>query len=422
LKEDDDDVHYHGVDKAEEHLSYDDALERLLAVIVPVKSETIRAEHSLGRIVSKDVVSRVDIPELPRSTRDGYAVKINAETPAGSRFRVSGEARIGRITKLSVAERESVKVATGSFLPKEANAVVMKEYADLHEDDIELTKAIGVHDNIMDSGEDFPRGTVLLKLGTRIYPQHLGLFSIVGEKKLSVFKKPSVAVLSTGDELVDSKVLKPSDKLYDATRPFVKSELAEIGARVVDLGIAKDDERDIKTKIARGLRCDALILSAGSSVGDRDFVSTVVESFKKVKMLVHGIAMRPSSPTGLAVFEGKPFILLPGFPTSAFVSFFVLARPAILKLSGSSSFHYPTTKAKLVDSYSGNPGLTHFLRVSVTKNGTEYDARIVKPTEAQYSGWLRTANGIAVIEQGRGTVDAGTHVDVFLISDVQKSR
>jgi molybdenum cofactor synthesis domain-containing protein len=414
----DDHVHYHGVDKAEEHLSYETALEKLLAAIVPVMGEFVGAEASLGRIAFRDIVSRVGIPKLPRSTRDGYAVKITSEAPTGSRFRISGEARIGKIPKLVVAGGTAVKVATGSFLPRGANAVVMKEYANLQGQTIEISKSILVHDNIMESGEDFQKGTVLLKRGTRIHPQHLGLLSMVGEKKVNVFKRPKVAVLSTGDELFDSSSSAKQNKVYDATRPFVKSMLAEIGADVVDLGIAKDAERDIRSKIASGLRCDALILSAGSSVGERDFVSSVVGSFKNVKVLLHGVAMRPSSPTGLATFGGKPFILLPGFPTSAFVSFFVLARPAILKLAGSSNVHYPMIKARLLDSYSGNAGLTHFLRIQVSRNGEEYEARIIKPTEAQYSGWLRSANGIAIISPGRGTVDAGEKVDLFLIAEI----
>ena len=182
----------------------------------------------------------------------------------------------------------------------------------------------------------------------------------------------------------------------------------ELGGIPVDLGIARDNLDEVKSKMIEGLSYDALFLSAGSSVGERDYVTRAAESIKGVKILVHGVAMRPSSPTGLAVHRGKPLILLPGFPTSAIVSFFVFGRPAILKLGGSSSLDYPMIRATINDDYVGKAGVTHFLRVRISRDGEMYRAKIVRPTEAQFSSWLREANGIAVIgRDGRTSVKRG---------------
>ncbi|MDA4130422.1 MAG: molybdopterin-binding protein, partial [Thaumarchaeota archaeon] len=181
-----------------------------------------------------------------------------------------------------------------------------------------------------------------------------------------------------------------------------------------------DNFQKIRSKLVKSLECDAVILSAGSSVGERDYVTRALESISGLTTLVHGVAMRPSSPTGLTTYKGKPVILLPGFPTSAIVSFYVFGRPAVLKLAGSSSTQPPLIKATIMDEYSGKKGLTHFLRVLVKKEGGEYIVSIVRPTEAQYSSWLRVANGIAIIGENGGStvVKPGEEVSVFLIAEI----
>lgn len=411
-------THYHGVDKAEEHLAYGEAVKLLLDQISPTGSELIALRLATGRILATDVTSPMDIPHLAKSTRDGYAVNIPKDTNDGARFNIVGELRIGVIPKLRVKEGEAVSIATGAFLPNGANAVLMKEYARREGNTIVSTKQIRINENTLSKGEDVNKGKVLLSKGIRIRPHHVALLSMVGAKKVRVYRKPKVAFFSTGDELVDSESQIKENKIYDGTRPFIKSMLEEMGVEPVDLGIAKDDFKVIRSKMLRGLRYDALLLSAGSSVGERDFVSRAALSVKGVKMLVHGIAMRPSSPTGLAVYKRRPFILLPGFPTSAIVSFLALARPAILKRSGSSDIGYTVVRAKMAEGFQTRPGLTQFLRVRVKRENEAYSATIVRPTEAQYSGWLASANGIAIIGSDRSEIKPDDSVDVFLIGDI----
>jgi molybdopterin molybdotransferase len=419
-------THYHGVDKASEHISVEAALELFLSEISPLSSELVKVPQSLGRVCSEDVTSKFDIPRYARSTRDGFAIKVasSKDTPPGSEFKIKGEVRIGKRAKILAKEGEAIRLATGSFTPIGSNAVVMKEYCEVGKNGstLVITKEARMGDNILQKGEDIQKGSTVLLQGTRIQPHHIALLAMVGVTQIRAFRRPRIAFFSTGDELVDvrsSATKKPSsEKTRDINRPYIESMTRELGAFPVDLGIARDDFQSIRRKIIKGLSFDALMLSAGSSVGERDFASKAAESVKGVKTLVHGVAMRPSSPTALAAYKGKPFIMLPGFPTSMIVSFFVFGRPAILKLSGSKSFFLQKIKAKLDDDFEGREGITNFLRVRVEERSGEYFAKIIKPTGAQFSSWLKEANGIGVVNQHKSSLQRGDILEVYLIGDV----
>lgn len=404
-------THYHGVDKAEEHLSVADAKRILLESIRPTKHEIVTTNQSSGRVLSNDVISPRDLPDRPRSTRDGYALVFGN----GSSFKIVGDVRIGVIPTFALKPGEAARVATGSYLPRDANAVLMVEYAKVDGKNLVADHEIKIGENIIKKGEDYARGQLLLEKGARIHPHHVALLSMLGVRKISVYKKPQIAFFSTGDELIDLK--KSTRGIFDANRPFIASMVSKLGGVPVDLGIVRDNYKEIKKKIASGLKCDALLISAGSSVGERDFVARAVESQSGVKMLVHGVAMRPSSPTGIATYRGRPFLLLPGFPTSTIVSFLVFGVPAISGVGGSTSVEPPMVKVRLGEDYNGKKGITHYIRVRIKRDNEEYAASIVRPTEAQYSNWLRQANGIVVIGES-GSAKQGDLVDAFLIGDL----
>ena len=408
-------VHYHGVDKAEEHIKVDQAIEMILRHVSSVGSETLDLSKALERVLFKDIISGENIPELARSTRDGFAVRMPSEDSPRV-FRIVGEVRIGVIPKgIPLRKGEAVRIATGSYVPRGTDAVVMKEYAKVEGSTLSVDRPLKSDENILRPGEDILKGTVLLKRGTRLKPQHMALLSILGVERVSVFRKPRIAFFSTGDELVDSKSSKKQG-IYDATRPFIGSMLSQLLTEPCDLGIASDNLREIRSKMYHGLiSFDGLILSAGSSVGDRDYVAQAADSINGVKILVHGVAMRPSSPTGLALYRGrKPFILLPGFPTSAIVSFFVFALPIISKLSGQSGRVLSSVRAEIADDYQGKLGIKHFLRVRVSE---DLKAHIVKPTEAYFSRWIAEANGIAIVDENRGPLKKGDEVEVLMIGN-----
>jgi molybdenum cofactor synthesis domain-containing protein len=294
----------------------------------------------------------------------------------------------------------------------------MKEYAEVSDGKIKVNRGIKQGENILAVGKDIKKGDRVLRKGTALRPHHIALLSLLRIARLKVYRIPKIAFFSTGDELQDLNSASKPNKIPDANRPFIKSSIESLNAEPLDLGIARDDEKQIRGKMERGLKiADALILSAGSSVGERDYVSKVAESFESVRTLVHGVAMRPSSPTGLAEYKGKPFILLPGFPTSAIVSFFVFARPAIWKLSGISGMEAPLMRARISEGIQARKGVRQFVRVQVSRRDEGYAASIVRPTEAQYSSWMKTANGIAIVDEN--DVGPNGEVDVFLVGDLK---
>ena len=428
----DEHTHYHGVDKAEQHLSVRDALRILLESISPTKPETVPVSQCDSRIAYEDVHSPQDLPRFARSTRDGYAVNISADIENDTEyhaFKIVGEVKIGEAARIVVKAGQAARVATGSYIPRGANAVLMIEYSNVENKILRFAHPLRIGENILQPGEDLRTGDHLLSQGSRVHPQHVSLFSMLGISKLRVFSKPRVAIFSTGDELRDlssqfqRKSQGRSFQIFDSNRPFLAASLSELGVEAVDLGIARDSYREIKSMLTRALKYDAIILSAGSSVGARDFTSKALESIPGIKTLVHGVAMRPSSPTGLASYGGKPVISLPGFPTSAIVSFFVFGRPAVLKLSGASSTEPILLQATMKEEYAGKKGLTHFVRVHVTRKENEYSAEIARPTEAQYSSWLRVANGIAVIgEDGSTVVKPGEVISFFPIAEIPEEN
>ncbi len=423
------------MDRAESHVSVREALKILLESIKSTKPETVLLSQGNGRILAVDVRSPQNLPKLARSTRDGYAVNIPKDIENDTEyhaFKIVGEVRIGEAPQITVKPGQAAHVATGSYVPPGANAVIMVEYSNIERDILRIAHPLRIGENIVSRGEDLRKGDLLLPRGSRIHPQHIALFSMLAVSRLRVFSKPLIALFSTGDELADpfswSKGGKKNSRqelvTFDSNRPFLSAMLSELGAVPVDLGIAKDNFREIRAKFLKALKYDAVFLSAGSSVGERDFASKALESISGAKTLVHGVAMRPSSPTGLSTFKGKPVILLPGFPTSAIVSFFVFGRPAVLKLAGASSIEPPLIHALMRDEYSGKKGITHFLRVQLVREGDAYYATIAKPTEAQFSSWLRTANGIAIIEEEKGSISVkpGDQVCAFLISEIPRVK
>lgn len=412
-------AHYFGVDNAGKHLSVEQARRILIDSIAPVKQEIVRIQESNTRVLSKNAISPKDLPDRARSSRDGYAVCISRD-PISS-FNIVGDVKIGIIPKLSVKIGEAARVATGSYLPKGANAVLMVEYARVSDKILVPSRAINVGENIVAKSDDFKRGETVLHRGARIHPQHVALFAMLGIRKVRVYSKPRIAFFSTGNELVDAIANKHARGIFDANRPYISAMISSLGGDPVDLGIARDNYADIKGKMVKGLNYDALLISAGSSLGERDYVANVAKSINGVRILIHGVAMRPSSPTGIATYKGKPLLMLPGFPTSTIVSFLVFAAPAVLKLGGCNIVEPPMIKTMLSEDYNGKAGLTHFVRVKLLRCNREYTASIVRPTEAQYSSWLKEANAVVVIGES-GVARQGEIVDAFLIGDIPNSK
>ena len=404
----------------------DDALRIFLAAMrrPPPKTESVILSEALGRVLGDDIVSRQFIPAVDRSVMDGYAVRssdiANASEEHPIALEVAGESRIGEVCRIVVKARQAVTVATGSMIPPEADAVVMVEITRILPD-----RKVVVHapttpgQNISKRGEDVSPGTLVLRKGQRLRAQDLAILRAMGSAKVRVVRRIRIGIISTGNELVNLPGKRDVGKVVDLNRQILSAMSEELGAQPMDLGIARDDESGIIRILRKALRsCDVILITAGSSVGRKDLVPECINRLGKPGMLVHGVAMRPSLPTGLAVVSGKPIVSLPGFPVSAMIAFRVFGRPLIGRLMGTGEPSEPVVKAVLKERISGPKGYRTFVRVMLRKT---LDGLVAEPLKLQRASVLMSmvaANGIIIIPEHVEAFDAGQEVDVAVIGEI----
>ncbi len=404
----------------------DDALRTLFSALGErtVQLESVDAHRTLGRYLGTDVVAKQYLPPFDRAVMDGYAVRVedvrNASQENPAILQVVGESRLGETCRIRAGPRKAVAVATGSMVPAGADTVVIIERtAALPGSKIAVHAPSMLGQSIAKKGEDVTPGAVVLKKGMCLRPQDVGILKALGLARVHVTRKPRVAILSTGNELVDSISKQGVAKIIDINRAIISAMLQELGAEPVDLGIAKDREAEITAALRKGLKTsDAVLVSAGSSVGKRDLVPKCIDSIGKPGMLVHGIAMRPAMPTGLAVVDGKPVISLPGFPVSAIFAFRVFARPIVARLMGVPEPVEHTVKAVLSERITGAPSHRTFVRVAVRRDERGF---VAEPLKLQRSSVLMSivrANGIVTIPEEVTAIEGGQTVDVTLVGEV----
>jgi molybdopterin molybdotransferase len=393
----------------------DDALQSFLRKLKPERldSEQIPINEALGRVTAEDVRARYDLPPFDRSAVDGYALR------AKDTFGVSAfNTKSFKLTKNKVRENEARTIWTGNPIPEGADAVVMLEYTRKFEDKIEVEKAVTPGRNVSERGEDVAEGDVAIESGTRLNPHHLGLLAALGETYVKVVRKPKVAILATGSELVElGQKLKPG-KIVETNRLVFSSMCMELGAEPLTLGLAKDDLKEISAKIKEGLeKADAIITTGGTSVGYPDLVPLAVNKIGKPGVVIHGVAIRPGMPTALAILKGKPVFVLSGNPVAATVGFEVFALPTLLKLLGIKEAR-PAVEAKLTRRVAGALGRRVFLRVRVLEKNGEFFAEPVRVTGSGVLTTMTKANGYVIIPENREGVEEGESVRVHLFSSI----
>jgi molybdopterin molybdotransferase len=413
---------YWGLDLArlkgfEKLTNVDDALQSFLRQLKPERldSEQIPINAALGRVTAEDIRAKYDLPPFARSAVDGYALR------AKDTFGVSAfNTKTFKLTKNKVRENEAKELWTGNPIPEGADAVVMLEYTRKFEDKIEVEKAVTPGRNVSKRGEDVAEGDVAIESGTRLNPHHLGLLAALGETYVKVVRKPKVAILATGSELVElGQKLEPG-KIVETNRLVFSSMCKELGAEALDLGLAKDDLKEISAKIREGLeQADAVITTGGTSVGYPDLVPLAVNKLGKPGVIIHGVAIRPGMPTALAILKGKPVFVLSGNPVAATVGFEVFALPTLLKLLGIKEAR-PAVEAKLTRRVAGVLGRRVFLRVRVLEKDGGFFAEPVRVTGSGVLTTMTKANGYVIIPENREGVDEGESVRVHLFSSIMR--
>ena len=387
-----------------------------------VETEWLLVPQALERVLAEDIVAEFEIPHSDRSIVDGFAVK-SSDTNRASELnplilKITGESRLGEPCRGVVRSGGAFAIATGSIMPKGADCVVPVEDAGkMSGGRIAVTETVERGQNILRKGEDIAPGKVVLTKGRRLRAEDLGVLKIFGIKRVRVMKRPRVAILSTGSELVDSFPSRSSSKIVDINRLVLSGKVRRLGGTVIDFGIVKDRKQLIIRALEKAIESsDMVLVSGGSSVGQKDLVPSCINAVGKPGMLVHGVAMRPAMPTGLASVDGVPIISLPGFPVSAMFAFLIFGAPMIAKLTGGKPAPKAKLQARTSELIKGVKGYRTFVRVALRKTETGFTAGPVDSQRASVMMSIVAADGFVVVPEKTGVIPKGRLVDVNLLT------
>jgi molybdopterin molybdotransferase len=399
-------------------ISLEEALDKILSHIQPLGTEKVSLTDALGRVLAEDIYAPRDIPPLDNSGMDGYAVRwediTNASQDRPIRLGVIGDLPAGFIAKKEVRKGQAIRIMTGAPIPEGADTVVPVEETKKDGNFVLISKAIVLGDSIRHAGEDVKKGDRVISKGDLIRPAEAGMLASVSRSSIHVYQRPLVAILCTGEELVDVDESLNDAKIVSSNSYTLAAQVKDCGAIPIQLGIAKDRKEEIEQKLSQGLRADVLVSSAGVSVGDYDYVRDVLSDLG-MEMIFWKVAMKPGKPLAFGTIRGKPVFGLPGNPVSSMVSFEQFVRPSLLKMMGHSNLFRPVIEAILKEEIHKEPGRRHFIRAFVS---FEQDHYYVTTTGDQGSAILRSmikANGLVIIPENERYVRAGEKVKVQLL-------
>ncbi len=400
-------------------LSVEEATEEVLRAFSPLEVESIPILEALGRVLAEDVHADMDIPPLPNTAMDGYAVR--AEDTRGAsqdhpvRLRILQDLPAGYVADAEVQPGTAIRIMTGAPIPRGADAVVRFEDTRQEGDWVEVFQEVPKGKEIRAAGEDVRRGQLVLPRGTELRPQEIGMLAALGRPRVKVHRRPRVAILATGDEVIDLDAPWQPGKIRNANSYSNAAQVLRYGGQPFLLGIARDDVGELTARIRAGLQqgVDLFLTSGGVSMGDFDVVKKVLAA--EGEMRFWRVRMKPGKPLAFGHIQGVPLLGLPGNPVSAMVSFELFARPAILKMLGKTNLQKPTVEAILADPIPRKDGRRHYLRVQVTREDGQYVARL---TGEQGSGILLSmvrAQGLAIIPEEARSLPAGSKVQVMML-------
>ena len=383
--------------------------------------EEIDILNATGRVLAEDVYAVVSVPPFDRATMDGYALKaedtFGADEDNPVRLKVIGKVEAGEWPNSEVRKGEAMEVSTGAVVPKGANAVVMVEFTRERDGFVEIFKSVTPGENLMSAGSDIMAGELLLRSGVQLTHREIGVLAACGIIKVRVFKKPRVAVISTGNELQEPGKTLELGKIYDVNSYALCSAIEENGGVAIRLGIIRDDEEEMKKAILLALEKADIVLTSGStSAGFGDKMYRVLDEIGKV--VVHGIAVKPGKPTIIAFRNGKPIFGLPGYPVSALTIFEILVAPLIRKLSGLDADR-KKIKVRLATKVFSEIGRREFLPVHIVLGKGGYSAY---PVTGSYSGAITAlafSDGIVEIPENVMMLEENEEVEVKLFSMIR---
>lgn len=382
----------------------------------PRATASVSVWDALGLVLAQEVKTDRQYPPFDRSTRDGYAV-LSGEIRPGVQLKSAGEIKAGDTVTRALTPGTCVQIMTGAAVPPGADAVVMIEYTQREGDLIGFERAAQAGQNIVPRGSEAHAGQTILKPGMRLGFAELALAAQVGASQLQCAKRPRVAILSTGDEVVLIDEQPGAFQIRNSNSVSLAAQVRIAGGEPVVLGNAPDRVEDIGEKIERGLKEDALVLTGGVSMGKYDLVEGVLKALG-AEFFFDAVAIRPGKPAVFAICQDKPVFGLPGNPVSTMVTFYLFVTPAIDLLSGTDAHPLPLLEARLAEALNERPGLTHFLPARIEWLGSEPQVSALKWQGSGDIAALAGANCFLVLPAEREKIASGEHVSVLLRKDV----
>jgi len=405
-------------------ISFEEALDKILSRIRPLGLEKVLLLEGLGRIIGEDIYARRDIPPFDNSAMDGYALKFEDIWESSKdhpvRLEVIEDLPAGSVSKKTIGKGQAIRIMTGAPVPKGADTVIPVEETRKEDGYAVILKAAPFGENIRRSGEDVKKEERVISRGDLIRPAEIGMLASVGRSSVLVYQRPLVAILCTGDELVDVDENLDETKIISSNSYTLAAQVKDCGAVPVQLGIARDRKEEIREKLRQGTRADMLISSAGVSVGDYDFVKDALGDLG-MEMAFWQVSMKPGKPLAFGTIQGKPVFGLPGNPVSSMVSFEEFVRPSLLKMMGHRQVFRTVVEAILQEEIRKTAGRRHFIRAFVSFKQGSYFATT---TGDQGSGILMSmlkANGLIMIPEAQEIARAGEKVKVQLLGEPFKS-
>jgi len=412
-------------------ISVEQALDKILNYVDVLEDEQSPILDCLGQVLAEDVYSSINVPPLDNSAMDGYAVQ-SRDTRGASKqsprfLRVIDTVSAGSIAGCEVEPGTAVRIMTGAPIPKGADSVVRFEDTDETQrqgssTEIGILREAEAGLNIRRAGEDITQGSIVLSQGAVLRPSEVGVLASLGRTTVRVIRRPTVAILTTGDELVDINQPLPAGKIYDSNTYSLAALVRRYGGIPKILGIALDSEDSVVARLRRGLDADMLITTGGVSAGDYDVVKDVLA--KQGEIAFWTVRMKPGKPLAFGTIKGVskagiarniPHLGLPGNPVSSMVTFELFVRPAILKMMGKKNLTKPTIEAIVENSVVNSDRRRIFARVLVEKRSGQYFARLTGPQGSGILTSMTLANGLVIIPEDKAGVVAGDVVQVMML-------
>jgi molybdopterin molybdotransferase len=417
-------------------LSVEEALQKILNAVDVLEEESVPILESLGQVLAEDIKSDINVPPLDNSAMDGYAVRSQDTKGASEKtpifLRVIDTVLAGSLSRNEVVPGTAVRIMTGAPIPRGADSVVQFEDTDDEKTkqssaDKPITR-VGIFSearpglNLRLAGEDIARGAIALKKGTVIRAAKIGLMASIGYSQVKVIRRPLVAVLSTGNELVEVSQSLPEGKIYDSNAYSIASLVKRYGCIPKILGIARDEEVELASKLKQAQDADMLLTTGGVSMGDYDMVKDVLA--RDGEMVFWKVRVKPGKPLAFGKLQGKdkngraksiPHLGLPGNAASCMVSFEIFVRPALLKMMGKKNFNKPTVEAILENTIKNDAGRRIYDRAIVEKRDGHYYARLTGPQGSGILTSMSLANGLVLIPEDKEIVNKGETVQALML-------